>query len=270
MRLDLQIIKFRIVALIFLCSPAAYADVAQEQAEALVNETIDSYSKEIDAVHGLPVEIRFSWQHNMFQALGGRIENVVLFEFFGGLLKGEMDLDAFAVFLCHEVGHALGGYPEVRPYPFPMNSVEGQADYFATSKCLRRIFEKEDNAALIRHTEIPESIRSPCYSVFQDEEQAAICMRSLIGARKAFRIMYEDQSLGFETFDRSIVSSTLMTYPSKQCRLDTLKAGALCVKDARDPFSFTNSRNGACNEDGERAELIGARPKCWFKRQSVH
>ncbi len=252
------------IALSLLGSPAALAELSEERAEALVHETIAEFEGEIAAIHHLPVDIQFHWANGIFQALGGRVATVVQFEFFGGLLAGAMDEDAFAVVLCHEIGHVLGGAPETRPYPFPMNSVEGQADYFATSKCLRRVFARADNFAVIRDQDVPESIRRPCEET-HDASDAEVCIRSLLSARKVFRLIYDDEDLGFDEVDSQAVPATLMGYPSAQCRLDTLKAGALCTRPSSEMFSFLDAYAGACREGGGPDEHAEVRPRCWYR-----
>lgn len=245
-------------------SSVALASLSEEQAETLVHHTIAEFADEIVATHHLPIDIRFNWANDIFQALGGRLENVVRFEFFGGLLNGEMDADTFSVVLCHEIGHVLGGAPETRPYPYPMNSVEGQADYFATSKCLRRVFASAGNIAFIHDENIPESVRQPCADAF-DANDEALCVRSLLSVLRSFRLMYSDSSLGFDAVDAHEAPSTLMGYPTVQCRLDTLKAGAVCTKSAWESFSFVDPIAGACQENGSPDQFAGARPRCWFK-----
>jgi len=50
----------------------------------------------------------------------------------GSIARTEhVNADAFALIVCHEIGHHLAGPPRVWKY-----SIEGQADYFGVSECL--------------------------------------------------------------------------------------------------------------------------------------
>ena len=149
-------------------------------------------------MHHLPPDVRYSWSTDSFQALGGRLETTALFTFYGRIYKGEMDEDTLMVVVCHELGHVLGGFPEVPDYPCPKNSVERQADYFATAKCLKRVFANDDNQALMQRVELPGSITMPCGQVYHDSERdMALCQRSLWAAVRAFQFMNRDPGLSF-------------------------------------------------------------------------
>lgn len=77
--------------------------------------------------------------------------------------------------------------------------------------------------------------------------------------------MLKMPELSFAVPAPEIAAATLMTYPSTQCRLDTMKAGALCPVSPQIPFSFDDVRRGACGSGGSAREAVGARPRCWFK-----
>ena len=72
--------------------------------------------------------------------------------------------------------------------------------------------------------------------------------------------------VAFDTPEKKVVKTTDRGYPSGQCRMDTLTAGALCRKPA-DVHSTPQTEAesalqicGASDQDG-----LGARPRCWFK-----
>ena len=255
-----------LICVIFAISPqAAHSEVSTTVAESLIANIISSFSAEIESTHHLPLDVRYSWSIDTFQALGGRLENTVEFTFYGGLLTGEMDEDTLKVVVCHELGHVLGGYPEVPDYPYPKNSVEGQADYFATAKCLKRVFANDDNQALMQRVELPRSITTPCGQVYHDSERdIALCQRSLWAAVRAFQFMYRDPGLSFDVPEATVAHETSTSYPAPQCRLDSLKAGALCPISDLIGFSFSDPSAGACRAQVAE-EALGARPRCWFK-----
>ena len=64
---------------------------------------------------------------------------------YGGLARhATITEDGFALVLCHETGHLLGGAPKVAGFMNKWASNEGQADYFANLKCLRKTFQLKE------------------------------------------------------------------------------------------------------------------------------
>lgn len=160
--------------------------------------------------------------------------------------------------LCHELGHTLGGAPYVG-----VRSVEGQADYYATSKCLPRLWKSEDNAAVINNLHIPQTIAERCKTTFTGES-IALCVRSNLTSLKLSSFLLrgaEVQPPQIHTPDLSVknTSSYYIDYPSLQCRLDTLLAGAYCKIDPYSPVDKIRDTNTGC------ASGIAARPLCWFQ-----
>lgn len=256
-QLKLKKTFFALISSLLICSPA-FADVSREEAAATIESAIHKFDGEINELN-LRLDIEYHWDVGIFQAQGGRLNDVAKFEFYGALLKAPMTLETLTVVVCHEVGHLLGGLPEVVPYPYRWNSAEGQADYYATAKCLKRLWKNSDNESYLADKEIADSISRPCSEVYAEPSQQALCKRTLLASLKAFQILYEDDKMSYENPDREEVSQMLLRYPSPQCRLDTLKAGALCDVSDEVSFSFESLSDGACI-DG-----VGARPKCWFK-----
>lgn len=153
-----------------------------------------------------------------------------------------LTLNGLSVILCHELGHFLGGEPYVKvkgggstifsfSNPFKFMSVEGQADYYATNVCLPKILEREfpNTTAQWRYFEASRWI-----------EEVAEVYSHINGH---FFGIEEDWSM--DGHDDSIVQKMNLTpgsYPSLQCRVDTMKAGLL----------------GLLQEDDVQ------RPNCWF------
>ena len=90
----------------------------------------------------------------------------------------------YALVACHELGLHLGESPKKifsdgkvgRP------SVEGQADYYATLKCLRRLFRNDDNESKIAGIEVPPVMKNKCSknfkTSFKTSWEIAICIRT--------------------------------------------------------------------------------------------
>ena len=93
---------------------------------------------------GGPLEIKFFKSIPSYYAFASiDLEGNHKVSIMGGNLTNEyMTLDSLALLVCHELGHFLGGAPK-RIYLDPeedqeWNTVEGQADYFSTLKCMKR------------------------------------------------------------------------------------------------------------------------------------
>lgn len=189
-----------------------------------------------------------------------------------------IDLDAFTLSICHEMGHFFGSLPIknksilILDRELPTSTLfEGQADYYATLKCLRRVWKDSDNLQIIQTRENFKVPYELCKSVFPDTSSAALCTRSILAAQKdaEFIVAWEKRARKNETIvipklehkDTHVVSRTtsLAVHPNSQCRLDTYVAGALCSVDAEVNLSPLDPIEGSCSTG------VGARPACWFK-----
>ena len=116
--------------------------------EAQFNRVIDRISKLYTPVVsrlGGTLSIKRNWNDgtvNAYASRSGKTWNVAMF---GGLARHEtVTEDGFALVVCHELGHHIGGAPKkVSYYSNSWASNEGQADYFANLKCLRKTFFKD-------------------------------------------------------------------------------------------------------------------------------
>lgn len=184
----------------------------------------------------------------------------------GGMARHkEMTPDGFSLIICHELGHHFGGFPRLSGET-SWASIEGQADYFASSKCLRELWEKSDNEKHLKGKEIPESLRAFCHEEWPSKAEFHLCLRTGLAGQAVGRLFANispfTKAPKFETPDTKIVRQTLNIHPKPQCRLDTYFQGALCDIPYRDSFG-DDEIEGACHQrNGHR---IGLRPTCWFK-----
>ena len=185
---------------------------------------------------------------------------------FGGLARHEaITKGGFAMVLCHELGHHIAGAPKVSFWA----SNEGQADYFASMKCLKRLYESDDNMKIISKMRIPKVVKSKCKKVYGDDnEDYAMCVRSA-KAGESLALLFKDlrklkSAPKFSTPDKKKVSSTFDKHPDPQCRLDTYFQGALCDKSYKEPVDLGGDLNqGVCTRSN--GYEMGLRPLCWFK-----
>ena len=208
------------------------------------------------------------WSTNTVNANANRLGawNVNMY---GGLARhAAITSDGFALVLCHEIAHHLGGAPKLSSF-LPFNrwaSNEGQSDYFATLKCLRQLFLNDKNISIVKKLKAPKVLVDACEQAWPDKNDKAICIRSgMAGASVAglFSAIQEKPEGKFETPDTAIVSKTDDSHPAFQCRLDTYFQGALCEKAMSEEVSQEDEVQGTCH--GTTGHNLGLRPLCWFK-----
>lgn len=206
----------------------------------------------------------------------------------GWLTIKSMTTEVFALTLCHETGHLVGGFPfktsETADSEGALGTTmaaEQQADYFATKDCLPRLWADETEVNAAAFAELGPSERERCEAQYSDLASQQICGRILLASVQTGRL-YEEQyaaqfakDIVYPRFDTPDTSQTMRTREGRvesQCRFDTLVAGALCNVKAKgteipgwvppygeySPESEEAAHSSAC-ETGP-----GARPKCWF------
>lgn len=207
---------------------------------------------------------------NRMQTAPGVYAPISIVSMFGGLARHPlMTPEGLILVACHEIGHHLGGYPR---YSKNLNwaAAEGQSDYFATTKCARKVLKAiGNNAAWAQRAAVPFEIRNSCGNSFGvNSEAAAICMRSSMAGLALARVLGslkggDPSKINFPNIDKSIVATTFEGHPAAQCRLDTYVAGATCRMSDTDDFSPADPRKGSCGPG--KIESNGYRPRCWYK-----
>jgi len=219
--------------------------------------------------YGGTLQIKRLWSDGTVNARASRQPgSVFLVEMFGGLARHDsITKDAFALVACHEVGHHIGGVPRYSGDPgMSWASTEGQSDYFATTKCLRKIFSSDNNESIIKNMNIDPLVTSKCESEFSVPNDIAMCKRiSMAGfsSSSMFAVMSNRSLPKFDTPDQSVVQQTYESHPQYQCRLDTYFNGANCEVQEDVEIGQSDANVGTCNRKDKFTE--GLRPLCWFK-----
>lgn len=211
------------------------------------------------------LRIKSDWVDGTVNAFADRDWDVYIIEVYGGLARHpSLSRDGFALLVCHEMGHHLGGAPTGLDSGWP--SIEGQSDYFSTLKCLRRIFADEDNEAAIAGQAIDQVMREKCERVYSNRQDQLVCLRSSLAALSAARLIHELVGEGpipqFSTPDQRVVKETDTEHPVAQCRLDTYVAGLLCPVSAEKNPGLHDPTQNTCIEG---RDLEGFRPRCWYR-----
>lgn len=243
--------------------------LTEAQFNAVIDEVEGLYAPIVAQEAGAPVlKVVRNWTDATVNAYAQQIGKEWRVSMFGGLARHEtITADGFRLVVCHEIGHHIGGAPrKTSAWASPWASNEGQADYWATLKCLRRVWNDEDNAAVIATMEIPAELSAKCGSNLSGEE-TAVCIRggmAGLSVAKLFQALYtEVNAPKFETPDAKVVVKTDDNHPATQCRLDTYFQGALCEKSFNENVEAKSEVTGTCH--GSTGQKIGLRPLCWFK-----
>lgn len=246
----------------------SYASVEQRhRAQGISEIEFNSIISKVEEVYrphyrkaGYDLRIFKDWQDEMVNA-GATVEHrEAQIYLMGGLARvPAMTADAYAMVLCHEVGHHLGGAPK---HPKPekrWGTVEGEADYFAGLKCMRRYLEGE----MTNYQTWAQGLKSKpswayCARNFQTESEVALCARSTEAGIRLGEILAKlklEPKPDINAPDKTVVRQTLTTYPANvQCRLDTYARGAQCTVSLDEARSDIDVKAGACDN----------RPVCWF------
>lgn len=210
------------------------------------------------------------WDNGTANANATRMGSKWTVNMYGGLARHKsITKDGFSLVLCHEIGHQLGGAPKVSGLLGMLNrwaSNEGQADYFATLKCLRKIFIHDNNAAVVKTLKVPARLAESCAQAYGDVNDKNICIRSgMAGVSVAgfFAAVRNSPEADFNTPDVAVVKKTFDSHPAHQCRLDTYFQGALCDKGMNEDVSQKEEVQGTCH--ATTGFKVGLRPLCWFK-----
>lgn len=235
--------------------------------EAQFNQVIDKvegiYSPIIAKMGGKLVVDR-NWTDDTVNAYAQRQGNVYRVSMFGGLARHEaVTQDGFALVLCHELGHHLGGAPRSSSWA----SNEGEADYYGNLKCLRRVFSSPGATVFTRASANDEVAQKACSQSFSKASDKALCLRTSMAGVSLGTLL---NILGggttppqFDTPDASVVEQTDDAHPAAQCRLDTYFQAALCARPWTETMSGTDPNVGACTRS--QGFSVGLRPLCWYK-----
>jgi len=271
--------KFLLVTVIFVSSIHASIFEIRNKANSWMIEAHEQTTSEIDEENfnliiqrgvslylgmaqeqnrNLVVRVQ-DWKNPYFSAWARYEESGDLYtiNFWGGFARlPGMTKRAFALTVCHELGHILAQEPFHTIKDSEMMSAEGQSDFFASSQCLKKYHY---NFPFDSETELSPYAAAKCLEKFpSDELQQDFCFQS---AKAGHDISRPLSQLGttnlpeFETPQTIIVERTLNnSYPDIQCRLDTYLAGAMTSYDIE------------LNQIVDSQEM---RPKCWYKHEKT-
>ena len=245
--------------------------------EGLTEEQFNSVIDKVEAIYapivsseGGNLKVARNWTDGTVNAYASRSGTTWNVAMFGGLARhSTITEDGFALVICHEIGHHIGGAPKkVSYWSNSWASNEGQSDYWANLKCLRRVFKDDNSLRKVRAmNDIPAELENKCKAVFETAAERAVCIRggmAGLSVSKLFQALRNAEvEPKFETPDAKIVTRTDDNHPAYQCRLDTYFQGSLCQAHYTDDVEQDHEVTGTCH--GAIGSRIGTRPLCWFK-----
>jgi len=240
-------------------------DMTEKEFKDSIKAFEQFFSPSIDRDHNAELIIFGSWASNTVNAYAEKSDKKVMITIYGGLARHKaITKDGFTAVLCHELGHHFGGYPKKSTNRW--SSAEGQADYYATMKCLRRIWEKDNNELIIANEEIPEALKNECGVTYTDIKSQKLCQRMGLAGRSVAHMIqdldHDSLVAKFETPDPLVVRAMNYLHPYGQCRLDTFFQGAICPVSESVEFEDDDQKAGSCHV--KLGDTRGLRPKCWF------
>ncbi|MBI5242683.1 MAG: hypothetical protein HY922_03235 [Elusimicrobia bacterium] len=238
--------------------------ITQAQFDQVMDSAQAIYGPVVEARGGV-LEINRRWDDPTVNASAQRIGNRYILNMYGGLARHEVvTQDGFALVVCHELGHHIGGFPKMKYSGWATN--EGQSDYFANLKCLRRVFADSASLSFTRAAGSDPVAEKACAQSFNGSERAA-CMRGAMAGKSVsalFKTLHnESKDPLFDTPDPNVVPQTSDSHPATQCRLDTYFQGSLCAKPVSEDVSDKNPAPGTCTRS--QGFSAGLRPLCWYK-----
>lgn len=249
-----------------LPTSAGYLNSAADMNEESFNTILDrmeSIYGPLATRQGATLIVNRRWTNDTTNASATQYKNTWELNAYGGMaLEEKVSRDGFTLIMCHEIGHHFGGFP-FRP---DWGGNEGQADYFSTQSCAREMWRDEGEENRGFREKVAPYAKDLCDKAWTQDNDRDLCYRSMTGSLTVATFLGHGQNVSFETRSRDRVAKTYKFYPTPQCRLDTLVAGALCTKKFNReiiPSTESEAAEQSCLEKSREDEL-DQRPRCWF------
>jgi hypothetical protein len=254
--------------------------ITEARFNAVIDKVVDIYNPIISNM-GASLTVDRNWADGTVNAYASQSGKNWKIAMFGGLARhNTITEDGFALVVCHELGHHIGGAPKKGGSTSggggwwgggagvsSWASNEGQSDYFATLKCLRKAFLNDDNRSIVSAMDVPAPLISACKSATRNHAQdTALCIRTSMAGQSVanlFSALSKLPQAKFDSPDSNVVAATNDNHPRAQCRLDTYFQGSLCDISMNEDVSQKDEVKGTCHPS--LGHKIGNRPHCWFK-----
>lgn len=250
----------------------AAGGITKAQFDAILDRALVLYTP-IFRQFGARLSIERLWNDNTVNAYADQAGSGWMIHMYGGLARrAEVTADGFAMVVCHELGHHIGGYPFYGSNDWA--SDEGQSDMHATGACAYKLFVPSNRLAAQARNAIPATMKAKCDAAQATQAKRDICYRAVAAGKSLADLLgaLDGERVNYDTPDTTQVATTKHSHPNAQCRLDTYVAGALCGNANWDyaliPGKGKQNRNSKAAQDEAYehscASGAGARPRCWF------
>jgi hypothetical protein len=237
--------------------------MSEIEAKSLLGRIKTTMNSSVKAFSGKEVFFNVDWNDETVDAHASRDlkGNPVIFVNGGLVRHPDLTRDGLMLIACHELGHHLGGAPKILRGNSDLkswSSAEGEADYFAVTKCLPRVFSDGLETKSLDNEVDTINLKLALTKCKDD-----LCTRIILAGKSvsdvfaSLKIDHINPSIN--SIDKTIVDKTFYSHPNPQCRLDTYIAGARCDVNIDIPFDNNDPKIGACLQNS-----IGARPICWY------
>ena len=252
------------------------ANMTKEEFVAIIEHAEKLY---VDVVkqHGGELVFEKKWEDSTVNAFARQSGTTWMVSMFGGLARRpEVTKDGFAMVVCHELGHHLAGFPFYKSMAWA--GAEGQADYYASQSCARRLWKEDVETNAKFRNEVHPLAKEQCDMTWSTEADQNLCYRVAMAGYSLANLLgtLGGKTVDFAKPDLTVVKDTQDWHPQAQCRLDTYFSGGLCQVDFVDSIIPGRSHvDGQQSLGAERdayaqscskfnGQEKGLRPLCWF------
>lgn len=193
----------RLISLVFIVSNYVYASITNDLYQRQVNLFQNEFSADVYEVYGKSLRFKL-WdaEGKAFVQCRSDLCEIITFSSF---LESHT-INQLNALLCHEIGHLLGEKHTNNSILSNIYSstyaVEGEADYFSTSVCLKRITNlTNEELKVLAYNAIEMTAHGPPLNIN-----------------------------GENPYRRDLELGTNMSYPSADCRFATLVAGIKLIE----------------------------------------
>lgn len=259
------------------------SNITEPQFKEIIKNIQSTYEGVVSGLGG-KLQITGDWRSETLNAGATQMFGNWRVQITGGLARHpDLTPDGFALIICHELGHHLGGFAFAKdnnPFAGVWAASEGQSDYFATQVCARKIWGRDAQTNASFRSKVSPVIKSKCNAVWSSAPEQDLCYRVLAATESMITTManlMKKPLPQFDTPDNSTAPSTISGHPAVQCRMDTSLQGALCPalfdeyripgKTAPGgPFGLEAEREAASTSCTQYTNYtVGLRPACWYK-----
>lgn len=246
------------------------ATLAESWKGQIINDAKTIYVPLSMRTFNKPLYFRISESQSVGGSAHHEVDHLAIVLDKGLLITPRLTPDGFRMLICHELGHLFGGAPRKNVPPewegpaandgLSLMTSEGQADYYASLVCFRKMLELESlNSPKPNYKRVGERLKRKC-EVEADFKNAELetCLRTGLAGEDFLKLTF-DFPISCEKFDESVSPQLIRDfYPDRQCRLDTIVNGALCSENQSLVLDFDLMANNSCRRE------YAKRPACWF------